>query len=190
MTRHQTFGCNAVTMWRSCWGPLHDDRCNLARGSGMRRAFAAASVSSTRGIQSQFGTDSGPVGRERRPRILVVDDGAEARELYCAYLEFHGFRAEAAEDGAAGLAKARAIQPDAIVLDYSMPRMDGEQVLMLLHADERTRDIPVLMLTAVPELVSPGARAECKGFLEKPCEPDRLVTVVEAMIRDRRKRSR
>jgi CheY-like chemotaxis protein len=134
--------------------------------------------------------ESGPVAREKRPCILVVDDGAEARELYCAYLEFHGFRAEAAEDGAAGLAKARATRPDAIVLDYWMPHMDGEEVLMRLHADARTRDIPVLMLTAVPELVSALARAECRGFLEKPCEPDRLVSVVEAMIRDRRARTR
>jgi CheY-like chemotaxis protein len=161
----------------------------FARGTGTPRALQAASVSSTRSAQSsQFGTDSGAAVRERRPHILVVDDGAEARELYCAYLEYHGFRADAAEDGAAGLAKARATQPDAIVLDYSMPRMDGEQVLVLLQADERTRDIPVLMLTAVPELVSSGVRAECMALLEKPCEPDRLVSAVEAMVRDRRKR--
>jgi CheY-like chemotaxis protein len=155
----------------------------------MLRAWTPPSVSSTRGVQSQFGNDAVPVALDRRPRILVVDDGAEARELYCAYLEFHGFHAEAAEDGAAGLAKARDTQPDAIVLDYSMPRMDGEEVLVLLHADERTRDIPVLMVTAVPELVRPGVRAECTGFLEKPCEPDRLVSTVAALIRSRRKQS-
>jgi CheY-like chemotaxis protein len=147
-------------------------------------------VSSTRGIHTQFGVDAGLAAREKRPRILVIDDGAEARELYCAYLEFHGFRAEAAEDGAAGLAKARATRPDAIVLDYSMPRMDGEQVLIHLHADRRTRDIPVLMLTAVPELVTKEVRVECMAFLEKPCEPDRLVSAVATMIRDRRKRPR
>jgi DNA-binding response OmpR family regulator len=119
-----------------------------------------------------------------------VDDGAEARELFCAYLEFHGFSADAAEDGAAGLAKALTTRPDAIVLDYSMPRMDGEQVLMRLQADERTRDIPVLMVTAVPELVSRGVRAECMDFLEKPCEPDRLVSAVTAIIHHRHRPSR
>jgi CheY-like chemotaxis protein len=147
-------------------------------------------VSSTRSVHTQFGVFAGPAPREKRARILVIDDGAEARELYCAYLEFHGFRADAAEDGVAGLTRARETRPDAIVLDYSMPRMDGAQVLMHLQADPRTRDIPVLMLTAVPELVSRGVRAECMAFLEKPCEPDRLVSVVAAMIHGRRKRSR
>jgi CheY-like chemotaxis protein len=119
------------------------------------------------------------------PRVLVIDDGAEARELYGAFLEYHGFRVDVAADGASGLAKARATKPDAIVLDYSMPRMDGEQVIEGLRQDERTRRIPVLMLTAVPELVNRRTRDECMAFLEKPCEPDRLASALRAAIRDR-----
>jgi DNA-binding response OmpR family regulator len=118
-------------------------------------------------------------------RVLVIDDGAEARELYGAFLEYQGFQVDVAADGAAGLAKARATRPDAIVLDYSMPRMDGEQVLLRLREDERTRQIPVLMLTAVPELVNSRTRAECMAFLEKPCEPDRLASALRAALGQR-----
>ena len=119
----------------------------------------------------------------QKPLVLVVDDGPEARDLYCAYLEFHGFGAEAAEDGPSGIAMALATAPDAIVLDFSMPRMDGAEVLHRLKADERTRGIPVIMVTAVPELVGRDARARCAAFLEKPCEPDRLMETIEALVR-------
>jgi CheY-like chemotaxis protein len=114
--------------------------------------------------------------------VLVVDDGAEARDLYCAYLEFHGFGAEAAEDGPSGIAMALATAPDAIVLDFSMPKMDGAEVLRRLKNDERTRGIPVVMVTAVPELVGRDARASCAAFLEKPCEPDRLMETIEDLV--------
>jgi two-component system cell cycle response regulator DivK len=119
----------------------------------------------------------------QKPLILVVDDGDEARDLYCAYLEFHGFGAEAAEDGPSGIAMALATGPDAIVLDFSMPKMDGAEVLRRLKADERTRSIPVVMVTAVPELVGREARSWCAAFLEKPCEPDRLMETIEDLVR-------
>jgi CheY-like chemotaxis protein len=117
----------------------------------------------------------------RKPVVLVIDDCAEARDLYCAYLEFHGFGAETAEDGPSGIASAVALGPDAIVLDFSMPRMDGAEVLRRLKADARTRSIPVVMVTAVPELVDREARGACAAFLEKPCEPDRLMETLDEL---------
>jgi CheY-like chemotaxis protein len=118
----------------------------------------------------------------RKPVVLVIDDGEEARDLYCAYLEFHGFEAATAEDGATGIALALALRPDAIVLDFSMPRMDGAEVLSRLKADARTSGIPVVMVTAVPELVEPGARRACAAFLEKPCEPDQLMKTLDDLV--------
>jgi CheY-like chemotaxis protein len=120
----------------------------------------------------------------RKPVVLVIDDGPEARDLYCAYLEFHGFVAAAAEDGPAGIASALTLRPDAIVLDFSMPRMDGAEVLTHLKADPRTSSIPVVMVTAVPELVDREVRCACAEFLEKPCEPDRLMEVLDELLRD------
>ena len=114
--------------------------------------------------------------------VLVVDDGDEARDLYGAFLVHHGFCAESAPDGRAGLALAAEHLPDAVVLDFSMPGMDGGEVLRLLKADPRTRLIPVVMLTAVPELVGPSARSACAAFLAKPCEPEVLVQTIVAVM--------
>jgi CheY-like chemotaxis protein len=111
-------------------------------------------------------------------RVLVVDDVEEARELYCEFLAYHGFSADAATDGAAGLAKAVAIRPDLIVLDFSMPGMDGGEVLRRLRADERTRAIPVVMVTAVRDLIGSEIRSGCAALLEKPCDPDRLMQAI------------
>jgi CheY-like chemotaxis protein len=122
----------------------------------------------------------------RKPVVLIIDDGAEARDLYCAFLEFHGFDAASAEDGPSGLEAALNLRPDAIVLDFSMPRMDGGEVLAHLKADERTRAIPVVMVTAVPELVGRDMRATCAAFLEKPCEPDDLMDVLDDLLREGR----
>src|ERR1700761_4702230 len=89
----------------------------------------------------------------RKPVVLVIDDGAEERDLYVAFLEFQGYGAQSAPDGPTGLEAAQNLRPDAIVLDFSMPRMDGSEVLAHLKADPRTAAIPVVMVTAVPELV-------------------------------------
>ncbi|HLK37205.1 MAG TPA: response regulator, partial [Polyangiaceae bacterium] len=75
--------------------------------------------------------------------------------------------------------------PDAVVLDFSMPEMDGAEVLRRLKADGRTRLIPVVMLTAVPELVGPSARGACAAFLAKPCEPEVLVRTLCSVMAPR-----
>jgi CheY-like chemotaxis protein len=125
-------------------------------------------------------------GDIRVPLVLVVDDGEEARDLYCAYLEFHGLRAQAAEDGISGLGMAEANAPDVVVLDFSMPKMDGVEVLHRLKAQELTRLIPVVMLTAMPQLVSSSTREECDAFLQKPCDPDQLLRTILRLVRRRR----
>ena len=114
--------------------------------------------------------------------MLVVDDDAEVRDLYGALLLFYGFCVEAAADGRTGLALAAEHLPDAVVLDFSMPEMDGGEVLGRLKADARTRLIPVVMLTAVPELVGPNARGACAAFLAKPCEPEVLVRTLTSVM--------
>lgn len=134
------------------------------------------------GAAARCGHDRPSTSRRERPRVLIVDDGAEARDLYCECLVYDGFSADAAEDGPAGLAKAIAVQPDLIVLDYSMPRMDGGEVLRHLKSDDRTRAIPVVMLTAMPELVLDSVKRACAAFLEKPCQPDRLVDTISSIL--------
>jgi hypothetical protein len=121
---------------------------------------------------------SGTQRRAQGARVLIIDDGVEARELSAACLEFRGFRTMIAEDGPSGLAMARALSPDAILLDFCMPSMDGAEVVLRLKADERTRAVPIVMLTAIPEAVTAMTRDNLAGFLEKPCEAERLADAV------------
>jgi CheY-like chemotaxis protein len=124
--------------------------------------------------------------RDPRPRVLVIDDSQEARDLYRELLGFHGFRIDCADGGAEGLARAIDTPPDVMILDFSMPGMDGGEVLRRLDADERTRTIPVVMVTAAAELVSDEARNACAALLEKPCELDGLLRTIAALVDDQR----
>ena len=98
---------------------------------------------------------------QNKPLVLVVDDYAAAREMYAEYLEFSGFRVAEAKNGAEALDKAFALTPDVILMDLSLPVMDGWEATRRLKADERTRGIPVVALTGhyVPEMVSRGRGA-------------------------------
>lgn len=83
-----------------------------------------------------------------KARVLVVDDEPEIRELCRVNLELEGFDVSDAPDGFRALEVARAEHPAVIFLDLMMPGMDGWEVLRELQADERTADIPVILLTA------------------------------------------
>ena len=121
-----------------------------------------------------------------KSRVLVVDDFDDARELYCLALETAGFRAFEAESGILALERAAESPPDAIVLDISMPGMDGWEVVRSLRASERTRDIPVVVLTGsgVRGRVTAGEPG-CAAYLMKPCTPQQLIEVVTSVIAGR-----
>jgi two-component system alkaline phosphatase synthesis response regulator PhoP len=107
---------------------------------------------------------------DERIKILVVEDEERIRAVLKYNLEFDGFEVHLAEDGKAGLQKAREIKPDLILLDWMMPEMDGLQVLSELKHDEATKDITVFMLTAKSMMGEVG-RALYEGaddYLTKP----------------------
>jgi CheY-like chemotaxis protein len=81
-------------------------------------------------------------------RILVAEDDPAVAKLYAAYAQSRGHVVLFAEDGAEALAAATAEQPDVILLDVAMPRVDGRDALARLKADPRTSAIPVLVITA------------------------------------------
>jgi CheY-like chemotaxis protein len=118
------------------------------------------------------------------PLILVVDDYQDAREMYAEYLVFSGFRVAEARNGNEAVAQAFALTPDLILMDLSLPGMDGWEATRLLKADERTRHIPVVALTGHALAgASEGARkAGCDSFVTKPCLPDDLVVEVRRML--------
>jgi two-component system, cell cycle response regulator DivK len=122
-------------------------------------------------------TDQGPL-------ILVVDDYEDAREMYAEYLRFCGFRVAEARNGNEALEQAFTLMPDLILMDLSLPGMDGWEATRQLKADERTRQIPVVALTghALAGASEGAKKAGCDSFVTKPCLPDDLVVEVRRML--------
>lgn len=117
-----------------------------------------------------------------RHMVLVVDDDADARDMLAHGLRDLGFRVEHAGDGADAVAKAPDLRPDVIVMDYAMPAMDGGEAARRLAADERTRSIPILLLSGYPEVIPRDVRLGCAAFLAKPCDPEELGALLHLMI--------
>lgn len=121
---------------------------------------------------------------EHGPLILVVDDYQDAREMYAEYLQYSGFRVAEAKNGNEAVAQARSLKPDLILMDLSLPGMDGWEATRVLKADEATKKIPIVALTGHALAgASEGARkAGCDSFVTKPCLPDDLVIEVKRML--------
>jgi two-component system chemotaxis response regulator CheY len=110
------------------------------------------------------------------PLVLVVDDLKDNREVYAEYIRMAGIAVETAADGFEGIEKAILLQPDAIIMDLSMPYLDGFDTVRVLREHERTRGIPVLALTGA--MLETAGRAREEGFcafLRKPCLPQYLL---------------
>lgn len=118
-------------------------------------------------------------------RLLIVDDDRNTREGYRAYLSHAGFRVEAAEGGIDAIAVVRSSTPDLVVLDLSLPDVDGWEVARRLRSDEQTKDIPIIAFsghTLQHEQIS-ALRAGCDIYLTKPCEPLRLLETIHKLLR-------
>lgn len=126
------------------------------------------------------------------PLVLIVDDVDHGREIYSEYLEFRGFRVATAADGEEALDKAFDLLPDVILMDLSLPKLDGWEATKRLKNDPRTREIPVVALTA-HALASAHDRAKeagCDVVVTKPCLPRDLEAEVRRQIEERRKTGR
>ncbi len=118
--------------------------------------------------------------------ILVIDDKEYNRVLLNDVLTGHGFRVAAVADGPAGLAWVAENSADAIVLDLSMPAMDGFDVLTRLRQEPATAFVPVLLLTAhyrEPEMIARGFALGADGYLTKPFLMDELVARLTQTLR-------
>lgn len=137
-------------------------------------------------------TEPAPAGT-----ILIVDDAMDMRVFVSALFKTNGFAAVACRDGSAGIAKAREIQPDLIVLDVMMPGTGGALMYKELKTDRRLRTTPVIMLSAVGQqsfrhylkmlnvkLDSPLPDPEC--YLEKPPDAGQLLAAARQLIAARK----
>ncbi len=124
--------------------------------------------------------------RNDGPLILIVEDFDDAREMYRDYLTFAGLRVETASDGQEALQKARALEPDLILMDLALPGLDGWEATRILKADPETRHLLVVALSA-HALAAEGDRARaagCDGFIAKPCLPPDLLSQVQGFLKN------
>lgn len=118
------------------------------------------------------------------PLVLVVDDFKDGRDIVVEALEFSGLRAAEAADGHEALAKCRALQPDLVLMDLSLPGMDGWEVTRLLKQDPSTKGIKVIALTAHAQVdaLDRARQAGADGVITKPCLPTLVVEQVRDML--------
>lgn len=119
------------------------------------------------------------------PRILVIDDDSAISALVAVNLEMAGYDVNQAADGIKGQALALQLQPDLVMLDLMLPKVDGFTVCQRLRRDERTSDIPVLMLTALSQTQNKveGFNAGADDYLTKPFEIEEMLARVRALLR-------
>ena len=118
-------------------------------------------------------------------KILIVEDDPYVRKFYERLFSHEQYEVEIAGDGEEGLQKAKSFQPNLILLDIIMPKMDGLQVLQKLKTDPETKEMDVVMLTNLSdsETVKVATRAGASGFIIKSqADPERLEALVEQYL--------
>lgn len=117
--------------------------------------------------------------------ILVADDDLDIARLVAFQLRFHGYEVTLAHDGATALEQARTISPDAILLDWMMPGMDGLECLTALKAAPELKAIPVILMTARAQQadVAAGMTAGAAAYLVKPFPLEELIQTMREAIR-------
>ena len=117
-------------------------------------------------------------------KILVVDDSPTVRKLISGKLEKCGHEVVCAVDGLDALEKINELMPDLILLDITMPRMDGYQVCKMIRSNETTKDVPVVMISGKDGFFDKvrGRMAGTTGYITKPFGPETLMKTVETYL--------
>ena len=122
-------------------------------------------------------------------RILCIEDETEMIDLIRLILSRRGYEVQGANGGKEGIELVRKEKPDLVLLDLMMPDMDGWEVYQQMKADEKTRDIPVIVVTAKAQSIDKvlGLHiAKVDDYIAKPFSPQELLTSVEEVL-DRKK---
>ena len=115
--------------------------------------------------------------------VLLVEDQLDFLAVHKLYLERHGFHVVTAEDGRTAVLRAHEHHPHVILMDFTLPLLDGLGATAQIKGDPDTRDIPVVLLTA-HTYGTVGRRARevgCAGFISKPCDPRRVLEEVQKL---------
>jgi CheY-like chemotaxis protein len=114
----------------------------------------------------------------------LIDDVDDNSDMYAQFLEFEGYQVATAVNGAEGIEKARALNPEVIIMDLSMPVLDGWKATRELKSGDTTREIPIIVLTAhaMKGTAESVALAGADAYLAKPCLPEDLATEVRRQM--------
>ena len=129
---------------------------------------------------------SAPVVVSRPHTVLIIDDDDTLSDVLCHRLKKQGLQAVAAYSGLAGLAKAKAEPPSAIVLDLCLPDADGLSICERLADAPETCSVPILILSGTdqPGIVRRCREAGCQYFLRKPYDPNALLVLIHQAMRE------
>src|SRR5579884_1196363 len=116
------------------------------------------------------------------PCILIIEDDIFSLRLYVDLLRATSYTLLSATDGATGLAMAREHRPDLVLTDARLPELSGIDLCRALKSDERTQDIPILVLSAWPEYERLARAARCDRFLMKPVPISVLLAEIDGLI--------
>jgi CheY-like chemotaxis protein len=124
-------------------------------------------------------------GLPARKRVLIVDDSDEVRDVWHDWLTIWGFDVDEAENGAEAVRKVNACRPDLVLMDWTMPVLDGLHATEQLKADAATAMVPVLALSADTFAPTPqeALGAGCASFLGKPVTPESLLNEIRRAFR-------
>jgi two-component system cell cycle response regulator DivK len=116
--------------------------------------------------------------------ILIVEDSADVGAMYAQFLALEGFHVVIAHDGQEGVEKAAELLPTLILMDLSLPVLNGLEAAKQIRHDPKTRHIPVILVTGeVRRGPSAVIEAECDGFLVKPCTPKAMLSEIQRVLR-------
>lgn len=125
-----------------------------------------------------------------KKKVLLVDDDPDFVEAVKVIVESGGYEVSVAYDGAEGLEAVAEVQPDLIVLDVMMPVMNGHEACAKLKGDEKTADIPIILLTAVADRVTTSTyshrdmlESEADDYMPKPVEPVELNNLIKNWLK-------
>jgi CheY-like chemotaxis protein len=129
-------------------------------------------------------TKTKATGERKPPLVLLVDDFPDNRQMYAEFLAFSGLRVAEAENGHEAVQKATTLMPDLVVMDLSLPGMDGWEATRRLKSHPKTKHILVMALTghALAGHSKGAIDAGCDAFITKPCLPDRLLQEIQRML--------
>jgi CheY-like chemotaxis protein len=119
------------------------------------------------------------------PKVLIVDDDELIRQMYHKIFSVNGFDVEEAEDGEQAVVKAGELNPHLILLDIMMPKLNGLEALEKLKSDDKTKNIPVIMLTSITarqDAESALAKGAAKYIVKGEHEPKEVVQTVKDFL--------